>query len=67
MKTVYGFNHRKRSHGIISSGNEIGNEGIKALSEALEINTTLTSLYISCLFIQQDKYSAKQTLNLELR
>lgn len=30
--------------------NQIGNEGIKALSEALERNTTLVSLDVSGLF-----------------
>ena len=66
MITVYGFNHRKRSHGIISSGNEIGNEGIKELSEALERNTPLTSLIISRLLTQSEKLSVKQTNYLEL-
>lgn len=49
---------------ISSTGNEIGNEGIKALSEALERNTTLTSLSISSLFIQQERSYTEQTITL---
>ena len=49
-----------------STGNAIGTEGIKALSEALERNTTLTYLEFSSLFTQQEKWSNKQTLCLEL-
>ena len=67
MKTVYGFNNRKRSHGVISSVNVIGNDGIKALSEALEINQTVAFLNISGLFTQYEKLSDKQTPYLELK
>ena len=31
----------------METGNKIGNEGVKALSEMLKVNTTLTNLYLS--------------------
>ena len=30
------------------TGNDIGDEGVKALSEMLKVNATLTSLDLSC-------------------
>ena len=30
------------------TGNNIGDEGAKATSEMLKVNTTLTTLYLSC-------------------
>ena len=33
---------------IIWTGNNIGDEGAKMISESLKINTTLTELYLDC-------------------
>ena len=52
---------------ICSTGNVVGYEGFNKLSEALERNTTISSLNISRLFTRKEKCSDKQTPYLELK
>ncbi len=36
-------------HILLSLGNEIGDEGARALAESLKLNTTLTQLSLPCM------------------
>ena len=45
---------------IIWTGNNIGDEGAKMISELLKINSTLTELYLTCDEIEVNEKETKE-------